>query len=340
MITDIPQELIPVIGSFLGKEDRNACHLAAKCLRSISHNIRECGLSVDMRNFDLYISKRLQVQKTRTPNIETINVTLFHLNIWDGLPTYINEFSTAFPDAEFKVKIVNCKDYDKIITCFPEGTEVSLTDTLYSTNEVDVAHFAGKRFSYVHISDDNYKKLLANKEIIDAVANITIKWKSAIDLSNVDPTKTSVTLMYSHYSSSRDLYEFEHKDLVKAKSLWLTAWTSTSFKSLALIFARASPNFKENSHLREVDLISCVNFATENMSMFIQSLPSKCKVNVINMITGRNHHINFHNEFTPSNRTKRTYNSLQDVWDNMTHQERSLFGYIKYFLAKICSTHV
>jgi len=360
MIADIPPELIPIVGSFLGKVDRYACHLAAKCFHSISYNIRECALLVSASNFDQCMNSQNHVhsQKKRTPYIDTVRIILHDLDNWDISPI-LNSFREVFPNVTFKAAINNCKNYDKLIAGFPHNTEVRLIDA--RSRIIDISLLAGKRFSYVRINHENVMRLFHQKTVLDTIAEIDMLWESDIDLSDIDPRKTCVTLRYHpYYSSDKHVI----KDIIKVKKLHITDWSYTSLKMLAIVLARSSPNFKESSHLIEVDLTSHYYFAIDHLSTFLDCLPKQCKISVsniqnggvyllevlyeyniiadiyvtsnleyrqaiaVNMITRRKHHITFSPNFVPS---KTTYISLQEVWDHMNHNERSSFGLIKYY---------
>lgn len=361
MIQQLLPEIIGLIGANLSERDRNSCYLAAKCFHPISYNVEEYELFINNHNVNNILQEDFvavaTVVKKRMPHLKCFNILVRDLLDFD-VRNIVSQFRTVFPNIQIKGDISNCINYDVIISHFPDNSLMRLYVSNYRDKVITSSLMLGKQFWFMKVNKE-YNSVLQCKELLDSVQKLVIPWEFPIDLSQLDPVKTSVTLQYNGSNTSTNL------DLYKISKLYIKYWTSCSFIELFLAFTRDHCDFKKHSHLKTVTLHAHDNFSTENLASFLSILPEQCRVRVtnlyqsssialldilaqhnviadlhiniyaeiriasaINIITGRGHKFVFADDFVPP--AKCSYNSLREIWDDMHHHERCAWGLIKY----------
>lgn len=363
-IQSLPPEVIALIGSSLDSIDRRACHLAAKCFHSVSHGTRNHTIYIDSNNMadghSENLAKITSILKRRSPLLNTVCCTIRDMDDYDARPI-ICAFRDVFPYVRFKLTVQRCKQSDRIISRFPDGTEVYMRQIHPSSSPLDVSIMLGKKYIYIFMTRI-FEQLLQCKEFMDNVQSLEIVWNEKADLTNVDPQKTRVTLMYN---GCYNLHSFEHKDLWKAQKIVVHNTMASSFDVLTSMLKSSIDDYKKKACLTCVDFFSQSKFSMHNLGSFVDILPRSCVVRVsniscitsvyllevladynvvadlcvqcrfdqraayaVNFITKRNHRIIIKSDFfEPS-----SYKSLAEVWAHMTPDERCEWGLIKHII--------
>lgn len=366
MIANISSDVVAQVGKWLSNADRKKCHLAAKCFQAVSYDVEEYIIKVRAGNFDDLIKQDyvaiFNVVKKRMPRLKYVKFILMGLTAFD-VSNIVQQIRAVFPNIQFKLYIQGCYNADKIIATFPDGTDVYFTTQYRHGIQLDPSYMKNKTYSFLHITTE-CNNLMTCKEIMDSVKELAIDCRSQwlpIDLSIVDPHHTRVSV--KSYSFT-DIVNDKFDDLCKINELFITYWTTTSIKNIAIAFLRGNPNFKNTSLLRNVCLETHDNFASDHFRTLLDILPHKCKVSVSNvrtseslylvdvlyqhgvianlyvecdadyragcvirMLTKRDHKIVFARDFTPS---RDSYIDNNEIWEHMTHAERCKWGMVKY----------
>lgn len=370
MIANISADIVAQIGKWLPKADRNKCHLAAKCFQAVSYDVEEFTIKVCDGNFSHMIKQDFvaifNVVKKRMPKLKYVKFILMGFLTTFDVSDIVQQIRAVFSNIQFKLYIQGCFNADKVIATFPDGTDVYLTITKNMHGiQLDPSYMKNKTYSFLSITTES-NNLMTCKEIMDSVKELAIDCRSQwlpIDLSIVDPHHTRVSV--KSYSFT-DIVNDKFDDLCKINELFITYWTTTSIKNIAIAFLRGNPDFKNKSFLRNVCLETHDSFASDHFQTLLDILPQKCKVSVSNvfmtaslylvdvlyqhgvtadlyvetdtdfragcvirMLTKRDHKIVFARDFSPS---RDSYDDMNEIWEHMTNTERCKWGMVKYLL--------
>lgn len=355
MIHTIPADIIGHIGQFLPVKDALNCVAAAKCFSPIMWNVTEFAIEVNHMNNHKNFTEITRILRRRMPNIECIVLDLFYLVDLIDVNPIVYQIRSVLPRARFKAKLRYCVSPDRIIHSLPNECDIYLSHMLHEA--LDTSLLLHRRFEYMFLSSlDVMHAILADKRVVDNVLDLVLTWgEGDIDLTNVDPAKTSVTVY--HYSSV-SVSMYERKDLYKIRKLRIS---SAVVDDIVEVFSQ-DPQFRQRSLLREVEILNYNSHV--DINKILDCIPLSCMftllnvsysctvylcevlakrgviarlavntnadyrvASALNMITKRNHPMVFDKSFTPS---PMRYKNTMDIWDHMEDIERCQWGYLMY----------
>lgn len=362
MFANLPIDIIAKIGTFLNEHDVIACLQAAKCFSPISQCITDYVINLEFRiNKNIY--EMISIVNRRFPNLQTVTLNIYYFVEID-VNLIVYQIRSVLPHIIFKAIIRYCQGADRIIHDLPDGTDVRLSHCF--NLRLDPALMLGKHFSYMFlVGSDN--TILKHKDLLNTVEHIIMLWECNVDLTCVDPDKTAITLDYRNVQS---VSSFEHTDLYKVSTVLVNS-SIEAFTDIVAAF-KQDPMFRTRSVLKEVKFsaysnnmrsIKCVE---NKFKELIDIIPTGCQVTITNICTSLiyyadilansgivasievNSDANYRAALAVKMMTKRNhrivcdkpvkkthYATLGDIWQNMTDEERSIWGCVI-----ICSNHI
>lgn len=366
MIDTIPVEIIGHIGHFLDKATKCTCALAAKSFASIFSSQETYVIEINDRTIDAFISKDFRlvanVVRNRMPNLKYVHFELTMM-INTNLHYIVHCFREALPNVKFQATLKCCTYPDAIIDSLPDDTEVHLYHNR-PCNNLDLKSMSRKTYGCMMLSSrvmsDSMNDVIVCKQLMDKVRSLKIYWMIPLDLTQINPSTTHVTVEYAAATAC----ELPQKDIYKIKTMVLETY-SLQYVVNAL---KQDMVFKKHTLLEEV-ILDCRHgdSITHDLCNFLEYIPDTTMITLcrsfntmcpatlhvtnilisqkrkmrfcvnsdvnyrvatfISLLTKTEFDILLEPPFVP---VRKQYTSLKDVWGDMTDSERCQWAHVPF----------